>query len=63
MMKKRWMLIPAMAGVLAIGGVAMADDSVPSVKKASEKTDLIAGGETGGYTKSERRHRNRNQVG
>ena len=37
MMKKKWMLIPAMAGVLAIGGVAMADDSAPSVKKQAEK--------------------------
>lgn len=36
-MKKRWMLIPAMVGVVAIGSVAMADDSVPSVKKQAEK--------------------------
>lgn len=27
---KKWMLIPAMAGVIAIGGVAMASDSVPT---------------------------------
>jgi uncharacterized membrane protein YkoI len=36
-MKKRWMLIPAMAGVVAIGGVAMADDSAPSVSKQADK--------------------------
>lgn len=36
-MKKRWMLIPAMAGVVAIGSVAMADDSVPSISKQADK--------------------------
>ncbi|MCG7343673.1 PepSY domain-containing protein [Sporosarcina sp. ACRSL] len=36
-MKKRWMLIPAMAGVVAIGSVAMAEDSAPSAKKQAEK--------------------------
>lgn len=34
---KKWMLIPAVAGVLAIGGVALAEDSVPSVSKQAEK--------------------------
>ncbi|MCM3636230.1 PepSY domain-containing protein [Sporosarcina luteola] len=34
---KKWMLIPAVAGVLAIGGVALAEDSVPSVAKQAEK--------------------------
>lgn len=34
---KKWMLIPAMAGVVAIGGVALADDSVPSTSKQADK--------------------------
>lgn len=34
---KKWMLIPAVAGVLAIGSVALADDSVPSVAKQADK--------------------------
>ncbi|MGN7385828.1 PepSY domain-containing protein [Sporosarcina sp. SAFN-015] len=52
---KKWMLIPAMAGVVAIGGVALADDSVPSVSKQADKmislqdakqiaTDRVKGG-------------------
>lgn len=52
---KKWMLIPAMAGVVAIGGVALADDSVPSVSKQADKmislqeakqvaTDKVKGG-------------------
>lgn len=52
---KKWMLIPAVAGVLAIGGVALAEDSVPSVSKQADKmislqeakqvaTDKVKGG-------------------
>ncbi|MBD7985410.1 PepSY domain-containing protein [Sporosarcina sp. Sa2YVA2] len=33
----KWMLIPAMAGVVAIGGVAMASDSVPSSQVSSKQ--------------------------
>ncbi|WP_339252272.1 PepSY domain-containing protein [Sporosarcina sp. FSL W8-0480] len=36
---KKWMLVPALAGVLAIGGVALADDSVSSLEAA--KNQLI----------------------
>ncbi|MFC5605091.1 PepSY domain-containing protein [Sporosarcina koreensis] len=52
---KKWMLIPAVAGVLAIGGVALAEESVPAVGKQSDKmislqdakkvaTDKVKGG-------------------
>lgn len=52
---KKWMLIPAVVGVLAIGGVAMAEDSAPSVAKQADKiislqeakkvaTDKVTGG-------------------
>ncbi|WP_432363308.1 PepSY domain-containing protein [Sporosarcina sp. UB5] len=34
---KKWMFIPALAGVVAIGGVALADDSVPSTDKPADK--------------------------
>ncbi|MEZ7172674.1 PepSY domain-containing protein [Sporosarcina sp. OR05] len=50
----KWMLIPAMAGVIAIGGVAMASDSVPasvaskdqliSLKEAKELAEKKVGG-------------------
>ncbi|MFS0690207.1 PepSY domain-containing protein [Sporosarcina sp. 179-K 8C2 HS] len=33
---KKWMLIPAMAGVVAVGSVAMAEDSVPSASNKAE---------------------------
>ncbi|WP_252501735.1 PepSY domain-containing protein [Sporosarcina sp. Marseille-Q4943] len=33
---KKWMLIPAMAGVVAVGSVAMAEDSVPSTSNKAE---------------------------
>ncbi|MHC8514625.1 PepSY domain-containing protein [Sporosarcina sp. ITBMC105] len=36
----KWMLIPAMAGVIAIGGVAMASDSVPA--SVASKDQLIS---------------------
>ncbi|MDN4606194.1 PepSY domain-containing protein [Sporosarcina highlanderae] len=36
---KKWMLVPALAGVLAIGGVALANDSVSSTEAA--KNQLI----------------------
>lgn len=52
---KKWILIPAVAGVLAIGGVAMAEDSAPSLAKQADKlislqeakkvaTDKVKGG-------------------
>ncbi|MCM3744386.1 PepSY domain-containing protein [Sporosarcina luteola] len=34
---KKWMVIPAVAGVLAIGGVALAEDSIPGVAKQTDK--------------------------
>lgn len=34
---KKWMLIPAVAGVLAIGGVALAEDTPTSVAKQADK--------------------------
>jgi uncharacterized membrane protein YkoI len=36
MVKKKWMLIPAIAGVVAVGSVAMADDAVPSNSQKAE---------------------------
>lgn len=52
---KKWMLIPAVAGVLAIGGVALAEDTPTSVAKQADKmislqeakkvaTDKVKGG-------------------
>lgn len=38
-MNKKWILIPALAGVLVVGGVALADDSVSNVEAA--KNQLI----------------------
>jgi len=36
MIKKKWMLIPAIAGVIAVGSVAMAEDAVPSNSKQAK---------------------------